>query len=297
MTAARSLRLAAVTALVAAASLAVPGQAQASACSSSTGVTVVVDFSNAGGGIATTCVAGGGGDSAASLLAVDHALTRDQQYPGVVCKIDTAPADAECTSMPPANAYWGLFWSDGHGGWKYSSAGVDSLDVPDGGSVGMAWQDGGTDDPPGVAPPQHSSSSPSPSPSPSSGGRTHSAGSRPHAGTTPASPTPPAAAVPASPSAAPAESASAQQAHRARDHSGHHRQREHAPGHGKATDPASAGATAAASPSDDPSAAVPVADPVETSGEHLPWWVMPALLTGVFAAAGLITLERRRRRT
>jgi hypothetical protein len=142
----------------------VAGPADAAVCSSDTGVTVVVDFSKAGGGVVTTCVEGGGGESAAQLLDVDHTLTRDDNYQGVVCKIDSAPADAECHTMPPANAYWGLFWSDGHGGWTYSSQGVDSLDVPAGGSVGMAWQDGGSNDVPGAAPPQHSSSQPSSSP-------------------------------------------------------------------------------------------------------------------------------------
>ena len=38
--------------------------------------------------------------------------------------------------MPPTNAYWGLFWSNGTSGtWAYASEGVDSLSVPAGGSV------------------------------------------------------------------------------------------------------------------------------------------------------------------
>ena len=300
MTSRRLVRLVAAALLAAATGTVLPtGPAEAAACSSDTGVTVVVDFSKVGGGIATTCVADGGGDSAASLLDVDHALTRDQQYPGVVCRIDGAPGDAECATMPPANAYWGLFWSDGHGGWTYSSEGVDNLNVPEGGSVGMAWQDGGTNDPPGAAPPQHSSASPSSSPSSSSGGGSHTGGRRSgsHPGTTPAAPTSSAGGVSASPSGTPASAASSTGAHRARERGSHHRQREHGHHGAKATDPASSSPSPSASPSDDPSAAVPVADPPDASSDHLPWWVVSTLLAGLFATAGVVALQRRRRRT
>ena len=48
-----------------------------------------------------------------------------------------------CVSTPPANAYWGLYWSNGtSGSWSYSSLGVGSLTVPAGGSVAFAWQGG-----------------------------------------------------------------------------------------------------------------------------------------------------------
>ena len=44
-------------------------------------------------------------------------------------------------NTPPTNAYWGLCWSDGTAAsWTYSSEGVDSLDVPEGGSVAFSWQ-------------------------------------------------------------------------------------------------------------------------------------------------------------
>ena len=57
------------------------------------------------------------------------------------------------SNMPPANAYWGLFWSDGSPvTWTYSSEGVGGLNVPDGGCVAFAWQDGGDQDCPAPAP-------------------------------------------------------------------------------------------------------------------------------------------------
>jgi hypothetical protein len=151
--------------------------AQAATCPSADGVSVVVDGSDVGGSVATSCVAGGGGQSAASLFdSAGHVLTRVTSEPGAVCKVDGMPGSAGCERMPPANAFWGLFWSDGSGGWVFASEGVDGLNVPAGGSVAFAWQDGGEYDYPGVAAPQHGEES-SPSPSPSEGGSTGGSGS------------------------------------------------------------------------------------------------------------------------
>jgi hypothetical protein len=150
--------------------------AQAATCASAEGVSVVVDGSDVGGSVATSCVAGGGGQSAASLFdSAGHVLTRVTSEPGAVCRVDGMPGSAGCERMPPANAFWGLFWSDGSGGWVFASEGVDGLNVPAGGSVAFAWQDGGEYDYPGVAAPQHAEES-SPSPSPSDGGSTGGSG-------------------------------------------------------------------------------------------------------------------------
>ena len=296
----RIVRLVAAAALAAATGAALPASpASAATCSSATGVSVVVDFSQVGGGIESTCVEGGGGDKASALLEVSHDLTRDAQYQGVVCKIDEAPADAECQTMPPADAYWGLFWSDGSGGWTYSSQGVDNLEVPAGGSVGMAWQDGGSNDPPGTAPPQHSTSTPSPSPSPTggkqSGGSQGGSQSGSQAGSPSGSPT--GTSTSTSPSAAASgtpTTSGAKRAHHRRErkhgrHAGEHRHHQH-------SGPATPSGSDSASPTDEPSSVRPVADPSSASSDHLPWWVMPVLLVAIFGTAGAIALERRRRR-
>ena len=273
----------------------VAGPADATTCSSDTGVSVVVDFSKVGGGVVTTCVEGGGGDSAAQLLEVDHALTRDQAYPGVVCKIDGTPADAECHNMPPANAYWGLFWSDGHGGWTYSSQGVDNLDVPAGGSVGMAWQDGGSNDVPGAAPPQHSSSQPSSSPSsqptakPSSkpsggGGGGGATGGGGGSGTT-------TAPVTGSATASPTGAASGHH-----DRKGPHDQK------GAHRDHHKRERTSTPSPSAETSSAQPMAQPAPASGVDppegsggMPGWIPLAAIGLLFATAvGVGVVQRRR---
>ena len=140
--------------------------AAAALCADAGGVSVVVDFREVGGGIATGCDADGGGKSAATLFAdAGFALEYVQRQPGFVCRVNGAPAAASCVSTPPANAYWGLYWSNGtSGSWSYSSLGVGSLTVPAGGSVAFAWQ-GQAQGPPGVAAPSHAGS-PTPSPSP-----------------------------------------------------------------------------------------------------------------------------------
>lgn len=270
------------------------GPADAATCSSDTGVSVVVDFSKVGGGVVTTCVEGGGGDSAAQLLEVDHALTRDQAYPGVVCQVDGAPADAECRNMPPADAYWGLFWSDGHGGWKYSSQGVDSLDVPAGGSVGMAWQDGGTNDVPGAAPPQHSSSQPSsspssqPSPSPStkpSGGgvATSEGGGGSGTATAPATDAATASPTGATPGHPDRKSPGARKsAHRK------HHEREHV------STPSPSAETSSAQPMAQGSTPTSGVTAPEDSG-GLPGWIPLAAIGLLFATAvGVGVVQRRR---
>ena len=78
------------------------------------------------------------------------------------------PASDPCVNTPPADAYWGLWWSDGESGsWSYASVGAGSLTVPDGGYVAFAWQSG-SQSAPGVPATPHASSSASPTSSPSS---------------------------------------------------------------------------------------------------------------------------------
>ena len=59
-----------------------------------------------------------------------------------MCRVEAVPASDPCVNTSPANAYWGLWWSDGRTGtWSYSSLGVTSLKIPAGGSVAFAWDD------------------------------------------------------------------------------------------------------------------------------------------------------------
>ena len=116
--------------------------AVAAGCTGSTGVTVVVDHHQLGGGVQQACDADGGGKAASTVFPDSgFPLTYVQRQPGFVCRVAGAPASDPCVNTPPASAYWSLWWSDGKSGtWTYSSTGVGSLKVPDGGYVAFSWQ-------------------------------------------------------------------------------------------------------------------------------------------------------------
>jgi len=163
--------IAAAVLSIAAASLGVvatsSAPAEAAPCSGSSGVTVVVDRGALGGGITQACNASGGGRSGTTqFTSTGFALTYVQRQPGFVCRIDAQPASDPCVSTPPADAYWGLWWSDGRSGsWSYSSVAVGSLKIPDGGYVAFAWQSSGGRTAPGVPASAHAGS-PTPTPAP-----------------------------------------------------------------------------------------------------------------------------------
>jgi hypothetical protein len=128
----------------------------------------VVDYGPLGGGVVVGCDPDGAGKPAAQVVtAAGFSLSYVSSQPGFVCRVNGQPGGTQedCGETPPANAYWGLFWSDGDPAtWVYSSEGVGSLDVPEGGSIGWRFQDGGTRENPS-SPPTADKKSPSPQPS------------------------------------------------------------------------------------------------------------------------------------
>jgi hypothetical protein len=165
---------------------------------SGAGVTVVVDFGALGGGIQQRCATGGGSRTAYDAFrAAGVSLTEVQRFPGAICQVEDRP-QTQCQTMPPADAYWGLFSSQGSG-WTFSSRGVTSLRVSSGDTVAFAWQASRSVRRPGIAPAPAAAAQPSSSPT---------AAKTRHHGTTGAS-RPPASSVPsATPSASSASSAS-----------------------------------------------------------------------------------------
>ncbi len=152
-------RLVAAAGLVVAGGLTLPGgAAQASACSGTTGVTVVID----NGARTTTSCAPESSSAMAALRAV-AGVTPVQTQPGFICKINSYP-DTACVRTPPASAYWAFFHASRGGSWIYSSTGAGSYDPPSGGVIGFAFGSGGA---PSSAPPP-ASAPPKPKPSPRS---------------------------------------------------------------------------------------------------------------------------------
>ncbi len=189
-------------ALAAAAGLLGLGAAPAAAayCSGG-GVNVVVDFQGLGGGVAKGCDPNGGGKTAEKIFgAAGFSLRYAQRQPGFVCRVQNKPGNDPCVNTPPADAYWGLFHSDGRSGrWSYSSSGVGGLKIPEGGFVAFSWQNGGAQDAPGAAPvnqqpspkptkspaPTKPTSKPTKTASPSAGGPSGSVGGKASSSSTP----------------------------------------------------------------------------------------------------------------
>jgi hypothetical protein len=267
---------------------ALSGPALAAGCPGSTGVTVFVDPNQLGGEITSGCSTGGGkavDDFAQAGYTLEYATGTGMG--GFVCKINGRPDDGDCTQ---ASSYWSLWWSDGRSGkWVYSSRGVSSLQVPEGGYVAFAWYQGsGRAVPPDVVPtPRVSTPSPTPTsqPSPSvtpthqqpSGGK--------HTPSESHSTANPSSSVSGSPSA----SATASGADAASV---------------SASSPATE--TAAAEPTDTGGTDLPQADEItagpesddvahtDDEGGPIPTWAAVGLGVGVLGAAGAVPLIRRR---
>ncbi len=161
--------------MAAAAGLTSASPAAATACSGTTGVSLVVDFGAFGGGVQTSCAPDGAGQKASSLFpAAGYPLSYVQNEPGFVCRVAALPSqqDEPCVNTPPDDAYWGLWWSDGKSGnWSYSNYGATSLKVPDGAWIGFAWKQGSGEAnapriTPKAAPAPSATASPTPSPTP-----------------------------------------------------------------------------------------------------------------------------------
>ena len=125
------------------------------ACPTSSGVTVVVDFTALDAGVAIRCVPGAPSSGVAALADAGFDVTQVATMPGFVCRIDGRPgADAEsCASTPPADAYWS-YWTAPRGGtWTYSAAGPAGSRPAQGAVEGWSFTTEATASPPSVAPP------------------------------------------------------------------------------------------------------------------------------------------------
>jgi len=262
--------------------LVTPAAASAAACPGSAGVTVIVEYGALGSGTSTGCAADGGGKTADRLLKdTGHALTYVQRFPGFVCRIDGLPADDPCVNTPPADAYWGLWWSDGKTGeWSYSSLGAGSLTIPAGGYVAMVWDGSTATVRPQADPAPHPTPTPTPAPTPT---KKPSPTPAPTATPTPSpTATPRASSSPTEPTTAPSKTKKP-----------------------KPTSSPSASPTTSVATSEPPTdqqteAGGVVEDPVDPSGTTgaddgaLPVWVAPVVVVTLLGAAGGVAVARRR---
>ena len=98
--------------------------------------------------------------------------TYDAASAGYVCRVSGKPADDPCVNTPPADAYWGLFWSDGVGELVPTPPRAhEPVTSRTAGTPGSPWQGSDTRRAPDQ-PAAHPSPSPSHAPT-HSPGRTH----------------------------------------------------------------------------------------------------------------------------
>ncbi|WP_110238979.1 hypothetical protein [Nocardioides gilvus] len=270
--------------------------AQAAACSGSGGVTVVVDFAELGGGLTAGCDSSTGGQRARAILAdAGYSLTMATKSPGFVCRVNGAPASDPCVEAAPADRYWGVWWADGKGGnWVYSSRGVDSLRVPEGGYVALAWHQGsGRSQPPATVPGSRvpkaePTKAPKPKPTPSRASAPRQ--SQPKA---PAS-SPNRGGVAASPRASADATPSAEASDGPSD----------APSDGPSASPSPDSETPSPGESVEVDPGLPTADQIEsgpedvqatsaTTDDGLPLWVPALVVVAVLVAAGAVVVRRR----
>jgi hypothetical protein len=116
--------------------------AHASACSGSSGVTVIVDFTALGGSVSTQCALGDPATGLAALTGAGFTPTGTRRWGlAFVCRINGLPTAAAdpCVNTPPATAYWSYWHGTPGGSWSFSSGGASSYNPAPGTVEGWAF--------------------------------------------------------------------------------------------------------------------------------------------------------------
>ena len=120
------------------------------ACTTSTGITVVVDFTAFGDGVQVRCAPQPVRSGFDALTRAGFTYQGTVRFPGLLCRIEGEPANDPCHGAPPPNAYWAYWHAPRGGDWTYSTSGAGSRVPPPGSVEGWAF---GDDAEPGVDPP------------------------------------------------------------------------------------------------------------------------------------------------
>jgi hypothetical protein len=126
------------------------------ACTSSKGVTVVVNFASLGGGTVVFCDASATSSTfgLAALQSTGLPLQGANPYGlAFICQISGLPKpDSICERTPPADAYWSYWHASNGSSWTYSTQGVSTHKVTVGGFEGWRFYNADTDGKSAVAP-------------------------------------------------------------------------------------------------------------------------------------------------
>jgi hypothetical protein len=154
---ARSLHTAAVGAAIAMLAVVAPaaraGAAPSAACTATSGVTVVVDFTRFSRSIERGCAAGAPTDALTAIHAAGFVTAGTSRYgDAFLCRIDDLPApkDEACSDTPPASSSWSFYFAKpGDASWTYSRTGVLSYHPAPGTAMAFAFGDSAK---PGIRP-------------------------------------------------------------------------------------------------------------------------------------------------
>ena len=114
-----------------------------SACTTTAGVTVIVDFSHFGGEIERGCAAGQPPTALAAMHAAGFDTAGTTRYgDAFLCRIDNLPApkNEACADTPPASSSWSFYNAHPNDTtWTYAPVGVLSYRPPSGSIVAFAF--------------------------------------------------------------------------------------------------------------------------------------------------------------
>ena len=117
--------------------------APAPACTTTAGVTVIVDFSHFGRAIERGCAPGQPASALAALRAAGFETAGTTRYgDAFVCRIDNLPAPKReaCADTPPATSSWSFYNARANDPtWTYTSIGVLSYRPPSGSIIAFAF--------------------------------------------------------------------------------------------------------------------------------------------------------------
>ena len=142
-----SLHTAALGAAIAMLAVAAPaaraGAASSAACTTTAGVTVIVDFTHFSRSIERGCAAGEPADALGAIHAAGFSTAGTSRYgDAFLCRVDNLPApkDEACGDTPPANSSWAFYWAKpGDTTWTYSRTGVLSYHPATGTVIALAF--------------------------------------------------------------------------------------------------------------------------------------------------------------
>jgi hypothetical protein len=143
----RGLSVSAIGATIAMLAIVAPapraGAAPQAACTATSGVTVIVDFSHFHTAIQRGCAPGHPASALAALHAAGFDTAGTAQYgDAFLCRINGLPTSAKesCTRTPPASSSWSFYRArPTDTAWTYSSTGVTGYQPPAGSLLAFAF--------------------------------------------------------------------------------------------------------------------------------------------------------------